>query len=63
MKAVEMVAGWLLILAGLNYGLMGLVGTDLFSQVLGVGSVARVVDILVGLSAVWMAYSMAMSKK
>ena len=57
-----MIAGWLLILGGLVLGLQGLLDYDLLGSVLGSGMLAKLVDIAIGASAVWMLYSM-MSKK
>lgn len=52
MKSLHMVAWILLIVGGLNWLLMGLFKEDLFSLI-GLGmSIARIVYILVGLSAV-----------
>lgn len=44
----------LLIVGGLNWGLVGLFGLDLVAAIFGAGSaLARIVYILVGLSAAW----------
>ena len=44
------VVGVLAIIGALNWGLIGLTGTNLVEQILGMGGVTRVVYILVGLS-------------
>lgn len=63
MKGLEMVAGWLLVLGGVNMGLVGLLNYDLLASVLGTDMLLKVVDIAVGASAVLMAYKMVGAKK
>lgn len=63
MKGLPMLAGWLLVLGGINLGLTGLLNYDLLGSVLGMGMISKVVNILVGLSAVYMAYNMLGAKK
>jgi uncharacterized protein len=54
MKILTIVTLVLLIVGGLNWGLVGLFGFDLVAAIFGAGSaLARVVYILVGISAVW----------
>jgi len=54
MKSLNVLTLLLLIVGGLNWGLVGLFGFDLVAAILGDGSVlARLVYILVGASAVW----------
>ena len=54
MKAVNLVTLLLVIVGGLNWGLVGLFSFDLVAAIFGPGSLlARVVYILVGVSAVW----------
>jgi hypothetical protein len=56
MKALELVALILVIIGGLNWGLVGLVGFDLVAAIFGVMSViTRTVYALVGLSALYLA--------
>ena len=46
----------LLIVGGLNWGLVGLFGFDLVAAIFGAGSIlSRIVYIVVGLSAAWQA--------
>ncbi|MDB6103887.1 MAG: hypothetical protein JWO52_3886 [Gammaproteobacteria bacterium] len=53
------IAFWLLVVGGLNWGLFGLFGVDLVAVVFGPGSVAaRVVYVVVGLSAIYCAITM-----
>jgi len=49
-------AFWLLVVGGLNWGLVGLFEVDLVATIFGPGSIAsRVIYVLVGLSAVYCA--------
>jgi len=53
-KCLEVIALLLLLIGGLNWGLVGLFNFDLVATLLGAGTLAaRVVYILVGLSAVY----------
>jgi uncharacterized protein len=54
MKAINVVTLILLIVGGLNWGLVGLFQFDLVAALFGPGSaLSRLVYILVGLSALW----------
>lgn len=54
MKALNIITLVLVIVGGLNWGLVGLFSFDLVAAIFGAGSLlARLVYILVGLSAVW----------
>lgn len=54
MKIVNIVALLLLVIGGLNWGLIGLFEFNLVDFLFGVGSIlSRIVYILVGASAVW----------
>jgi uncharacterized membrane protein YuzA (DUF378 family) len=54
MKFLNILTLALVIVGGLNWGLVGLFSFDLVSAILGEGSVlARIVYTLVGLSAAW----------
>lgn len=58
MKTLDIVTGVLLVVGGLNWGLVGAFDFDLVAAILGGGSaLARAVYILVGLSAVYQAAS------
>ncbi len=50
-----MVAFALLVVGGLNWGLWGLFGFNLVETVLGMGTLSKLVYIVVGVSAVWLA--------
>jgi uncharacterized membrane protein YuzA (DUF378 family) len=54
MKALNVLTLILLIVGGLNWGLVGLFGFDLVAALFGAGSaLSRLVYVLVGLSALW----------
>jgi uncharacterized membrane protein YuzA (DUF378 family) len=54
MKPLNLITLILLIVGGLNWGLVGLFNFDLVATLFGAGSIlARIVYLLVGLSAVW----------
>ncbi|MFO1184380.1 MAG: DUF378 domain-containing protein [Bauldia sp.] len=54
MKAINIITLALLIIGGLNWGLVGLLDFDLVAALFGAGSaLARIVYTLVGLSALW----------
>lgn len=53
MKALHMVAWILVIVGALNWGLVGAFDFNLVMKILGTGAIAKVVYILVGLSAVY----------
>lgn len=61
MKIVDWIAKILLVLGGLNWGLLGLFNFDLVRYLMGlVGAsmYANVVFVLVGISAVWVGWKM-----
>lgn len=54
MKILTQVTLWLLIIGGLNWGLVGFFGFDLVAGLFGAMSIlSRIVYALVGISAVW----------
>lgn len=54
MKPINIITLILVIVGGLNWGLVGLLGFDLVAAILGSGSwLSRLVYVLVGLSALW----------
>lgn len=54
MRALNIITLILVIVGGLNWGLVGLLDSDLVAAIFGAGSMAsRIVYILVGLSALW----------
>jgi len=57
MRIVNMIAILLLIIGGINWGLVGLMGLDLVAVIFGAGTLlANLVYILVGVSAVYSIY-------
>lgn len=63
MNIVDWVAMALVIIGGLNWGLVGVANMDLVKILLGsIPMLQQVVYILVGLSALWMIYKAAMKK-
>jgi len=61
---VTWIAFWLLVVGGLNWGLVGLFGVDLVAAICGPGSIAsRIIYVLVGLSAVYCAITMPALRK
>lgn len=54
MKAVDVTTFVIVVIGGLNWGLIGIFQWDLVSAIFGAGSVVtRIVYIIVGLSALW----------
>lgn len=54
MKALNIVTLIIVIVGGLNWGLVGLANLDLVAMLFGDGSaLARIVYVIVGLSALW----------
>lgn len=62
MKNLNMVALVLVVVGGLNWGLVGLLNLNLVTTLLGTGMLTNLVYDLVGLSAVYVAYT-SFSKK
>lgn len=54
MKTIDIIAFILLIIGGLNWGLVGVAHTDVVASIFGAGSVvSRIIYGLVGLAALW----------
>ena len=60
-KVLHWIAWVLVVIGGLNWGLVGLFNFDLV-QALGVPILATVIYVLVGLAALWMVFSKFMKK-
>lgn len=59
MKYTTLIAFILLIVGGLNWGLVGFFGFDLVAALFGIMSpLSRIVYALVGVSAIWVAYDL-----
>lgn len=56
MNTVDMVALALVIIGGLNWGLVGIADFNLVSALLGTGMLANIIYIVVGLAALYMIY-------
>lgn len=63
MKVVNLVTLILLVIGGLNWGLVGIAGVDIVMTILGAGIISQIVYILVGLSAIYVAVMAAMGKQ
>jgi uncharacterized membrane protein YuzA (DUF378 family) len=60
MKALNIVTLILVIVGGLNWGMVGAFNFDLVAMIFGAGSIlARIVYVLVGLSALWQVIPLA----
>jgi len=59
MKIIDIIIATILVIGGLNWGLVGLFDFDLVKAVLGPGACPRIVYMIVGLSA---AYSLVFCK-
>ena len=58
-SVIEQVAQWLVIVGGLNWGLVGAFNFNIVTAVFGAWAwLEKLVYILVGLSALWMLYAM-----
>lgn len=63
MKILSMIAWVLLIIGGLNWGLVGALDTDLVAKIFGAGTtISRLIYILIGLSGIYGIYAMANCK-
>jgi hypothetical protein len=64
MKAIDITAAFLLVVGGLNWGLVGIANFDLVATLFGSGSVlAKTVYTLVGVAAVYQAASLKAIQK
>ena len=63
MSTIDWIAWVLLMIGGLNWGLVGLFRIDVINLVLGTGIIADIIYTLVGVSALYMIYSIAVKKK
>ena len=56
--ALGMIAFWLVIIGGLNWGLVGLGGWNIVANITGGGGITNIIYDLVGLSALYMIFTM-----
>ncbi len=57
MKVIDVVAVALLVVGGLNWGLVGAANFNLVSAIFGTGALAAVVYVLVGVAALYQLFS------
>jgi len=63
MKAIDWIAIVLLIVGGINWGLVGFFGFDLVNWIFGVGALSDWIKGFVGISAVYSIYSLWKAQK
>ncbi len=56
MKTIDLVALALVIIGGINWGLVGVADFNLVSALLGTGMLARIIYVVVGLASLYMIY-------
>lgn len=57
MKSISTIAWVLLIIGGINWGIIGIFGFDLVAQIFGFVSILpSIIYVLVGLSAIWLIF-------
>lgn len=54
LSLIDWIALILVIIGGLNWGLIGLLGFNLVDSIFSAGLIANIVYVLVGLSALWL---------
>jgi hypothetical protein len=54
LSILDWIALILVIVGGLNWGLIGVIGFNLVDSIFGIGLIANIVYVLVGLSALWL---------
>lgn len=54
-KWIDIIAAILLVAGGLNWGIIGVAGTNIIESLFGVGAITTTIYILVGLAAIWQA--------
>lgn len=57
MNALDWVAWVLLIIGGINWGLVGLFGFNLVEVLFGVNIITRIIYVLVGISAIYLLFA------
>ncbi|MFZ4648930.1 MAG: DUF378 domain-containing protein [Patescibacteria group bacterium] len=64
MKTIKIIALLLVIIGGLNWGLVGIFNFDLVAAIFGnMATLSRIVYALVGLSAVWLIFEFSKMTK
>ncbi len=62
METIDLIAAILVIIGGINWGLVGAANWNLVQEIAGVGIVADVIYIIVGVAALWMIYTISKPK-
>jgi len=62
MNTLDWIAHILVLVGGLNWGLVGAANLNLVESIFGAGQITNIVYILVGLSALYMLFNMFMKK-
>lgn len=57
-NVLDIIAGVLVIIGGINWGLVGLLSFNLVEKLLGAGTLANIVYDIVGIAALYMIYAM-----
>ncbi len=63
MSSVDWLAWVLVVVGALNWGLIGVAGTNLVTEILGTGGLTQVIYILVGLGGLYILWMGLTSKK
>ena len=58
----DWIAGILLIVGGLNWGLIGLFNFNLVTTIFGTAIITKIIYVLVGISAIYMIFAMMKEK-
>lgn len=59
MNALDWITFVLVMIGGINWGLVGFLGFNLVTAIFGAGTLTNIIYDLVGLSTLWMIYHMA----
>jgi len=62
MKYLDLIVAILLIIGGLNWGLVGLFDFNLVSFIFGASIIAKIIYIVVGLAAIYKIFTLAQSQ-
>ncbi len=57
MKSIDVIAAALLVVGGLNWGLVGAANLNLVAALFGTGMIAEIVYVMVGVAAVYQIFS------
>ena len=62
MNTLDWIAHILVLVGGINWGLVGAADLNLVEMIFGAGNIANIVYILVGIAALYMLFNMFMKK-